>query len=127
MSDCQEFDGYRQKRGYGIVCMGGKTVLAHRLAYALHYGVDPTGHCVMHKCDNPACVNPEHLSLGSHSDNMNDMHRKGRNKRKKYSDGVVSLIKGLIESGYNNKNIASMVGCNHKYVSAIRCGRRPNG
>lgn len=78
MHDCQEFRGCRIKKGYGQVNMNGRTVYAHRLAYALHYGEDPTGKCVLHKCDNPPCVNPDHLFLGTQADNVRDMWAKGR-------------------------------------------------
>jgi hypothetical protein len=78
MSPCQEFIGARISSGYGAVRFGRATVLAHRLAYAMHYGVDPAGKFVCHRCDNPPCVNPEHLFLGSPRDNVIDMHKKGR-------------------------------------------------
>jgi len=70
----------KQKDGYGIVNYNGKSQLAHRAAYELFVANIPENMCVCHKCDNPGCVNPDHLFLGSHKDNMNDMKLKGRRK-----------------------------------------------
>lgn len=57
--------------------------LAHRVAWVLAGNELPAGACLLHKCDNPACINPLHLFLGSRRDNMHDMTRKGRNKKSK--------------------------------------------
>ncbi len=64
---------------YGGIKYNGSMYKSHRVAYYLHYGKDPIGLEVMHSvCDNPKCCNPNHLSLGTHGDNMADMVAKGR-------------------------------------------------
>ena len=75
---CWRWEACKQKYGYGLLGVNGKSSLAHRIAYELAYGVAPGDAFVCHTCDNPACVNPAHLFLGSHQDNMEDMTKKGR-------------------------------------------------
>lgn len=69
------------KKGYGQIQIGGqgtKHILAHRLSYEIHCGPIPDGMVVMHSCDNPGCVNPDHLSLGTQSQNILDAFARGR-------------------------------------------------
>lgn len=74
---CWEWFG--SKAGaYGIIRHKGKVIGAHRYMYALHNGPIPPGALICHACDNPPCVNPGHLFVGTHKDNTADMHRKGR-------------------------------------------------
>jgi vacuolar-type H+-ATPase subunit B/Vma2 len=70
----------RISRRYGSAHHNGKTESAHRIAWQLYKGEIPQGAFVLHRCDTPMCVNPEHLFLGSASDNMRDMAHKGRAK-----------------------------------------------
>lgn len=66
-------------RGYGRITVNKKTIPAHRYSWMLFNNQDiPKGYVVMHSCDNSICVNPHHLSIGTHQDNMNDMVNKNR-------------------------------------------------
>lgn len=68
-------------KGYGQIQVGGKFCRAHRIAYELTHGVTLTPEQVLcHHCDNPACVRPDHMFVGTHADNVADMIRKGRNR-----------------------------------------------
>lgn len=76
---CWEWTASRTKRGYGqFLLTTGRPILAHRMVWVLTHGVIPDGLYVCHKCDNPQCVRPDHLFLGSQGDNMRDMSAKGR-------------------------------------------------
>lgn len=82
-SGCLEWTGSRNADGYGSATRGRSSALAHRLAWELAYGPIPQGRLVCHRCDNPPCCNPEHLFLGTQSDNMRDMAAKGRSSGQK--------------------------------------------
>lgn len=77
-NQCRNFIGPIDKKGYGRVGYKGLVVYAHRLSWILTYGEIVNGLCVCHKCDNCKCINPDHLFLGTHKDNTQDMIRKGR-------------------------------------------------
>lgn len=84
-SGCWIWIGNANRDGYGLLTgsrKGKPYFLAHRVSWEMHKGAIPDGLHVLHRCDMPACVNPDHLFLGTHSENMHDMGRKGRGRGK---------------------------------------------
>lgn len=141
---CWLWTGYCLRRGhsgrgkgrgpYGCVAIGtrGKNMLAHRLSWVLHFGPIPDGIWVLHHCDNPPCVNPAHLFLGTHADNMADMVRKGRSDRdrrgernpsSKLTGAKVSEIRGMLAQGLPQRVIATRYAISPAMVSYINTGR----
>ena len=89
--DCLEWTKSKNKDGYGIVRYNKKIMLAHRVSYMKSKGDIGESEMVCHKCDNPSCINPDHLFLGSHADNMEDMRVKGRKWAKLTFDDVAAI------------------------------------
>ena len=77
-NDCWEWQGTRRNDGYGLFWNGSRQVRAHRAAWELEHSSIPQGLNICHRCDNPPCVNPSHLFLGTQKDNLDDMREKGR-------------------------------------------------
>ena len=75
---CWEWQASRMPKGYGRLGISGVMVLAHRVSYELNIGPIQAGLFVLHKCDNPSCVRPDHLFLGTQADNVHDAKAKGR-------------------------------------------------
>lgn len=106
VSGCLVWNG-ATSRGYGSFTYKGKSWGAHRFAWRLHHGDIPEGMKVLHECDNPPCVNMDHLFLGTDADNSRDKVSKGRNRspvgeahpQAKITERDVIRIRALGESG----------------------------
>lgn len=128
MTPCQPCDVKRRdKDGYAILPGGssGTHIKAHRLAWAMHNGADPAGLVIMHTCDNPPCVNPEHLVAGTTLDNQADKVRKGR-QASGDNHGSAKLTSAQVADiradGRKQCVIASDYGVSHQLVSRIKAG-----
>lgn len=129
---CWLWTGSYNNQGYGSVRHRGKTWKSHRLSYLHHCGEIPNNLHVLHKCDNRRCVNPEHLFLGTHSDNMADMKAKKRykahagseNGRAKLSNLDVAGIRLAYQEGVPLKAIASEFGIDSTQASRVALGKQ---
>lgn len=84
--NCWIWQGSVNKEGYGGVQVKGMTWSTHRYSWFIEYGEIPKGLCVLHKCDNPSCVRPDHLFLGTQKDNVIDCYNKGRGRWQRIGD-----------------------------------------
>lgn len=126
-SGCIEYTGIKFPSGYGRVQFKKKTWYAHRLSYTLYKGEITKGLHVCHKCDNPCCINPEHLFLGTVKDNMQDRDAKGRGAIKPGMENpnahipweTVLAIRETRKKGFTNRELAVMFGVSQQHVSSI--------
>lgn len=100
---CWIWDGSDSGRRYGRFFINGKNAAAHRVSYTIHNGNIPKDMNVCHKCDTPACVNPDHLFIGTQSDNMLDREAKNRANRKKQIQITGSMIKEIRDLAKNDQ------------------------
>jgi len=122
---CWEYCGAKNPGGYGIIRGCPQTYLAHRVAWILDNGPIPQGVCVCHTCDNPSCINPAHLWLGTRADNNRDKEEKGRavyhpgekNGGAKLTEEQVYAIR---KDNRIQIEIAAEYGCDQTTVSEIK-------
>lgn len=125
--DCWEWTNSKDEKGYGLFSIGRKTFRAHRIAYELKNGKIPKGMLVCHTCDNPSCVNPNHLFIGTNLDNCKDKILKERamyvcgelQGHSKITDLQVEEIRKMRVDGIKLKDIAEKFGITETTVSDI--------
>ncbi|WP_404415441.1 HNH endonuclease signature motif containing protein [Brevundimonas vesicularis] len=133
MTGCWLYDGHTVS-GYPVVRFRQKAVLVHRASWEHHHGPIPKGMFVCHRCDTPACCNPDHLFLGTPKDNHADMVRKGRSTRPPAAHGSANANANLTEAdigpicaayqaGASGTEIAARYGVNAKTIGKVLTGK----
>ena len=133
--ECWEWRGTKRGNGYGFlrfwVLPGNPEIKASRIMWLLVHGSVPVDRLLCHTCDNPACVNPDHLFLGTQQENIQDMVRKGRhsshrgykNPAARLNESQVREIRRLSDEGQSLRSLASQYGVSVGCVSLIRSRR----
>lgn len=137
-ADCWTWIGFKSTRGYGQITTNKVPEGAHRVSWKIHHGPIPDGLFVLHKCDNPPCVNPSHLFVGTPRENMLDKVRKGRQNREgcvnknprrgssnpsaKLLEGDVSRIRAMIKDRVPQREIAESFGVSRDTIYKISKG-----
>lgn len=126
--ECWPWTARVDRRGYGqFKVRQGLLVRAHRVSWELHFGPIPRGAVVRHSCDNPPCVNPAHLALGSHRDNADDREKRGRTKGatiERLPPGDIAEMRRAAAAGVRQADIARAFGVSQPYVSRVVRGLR---
>lgn len=128
---CWEWKATKNDGGYGLFWFGGWMQKAHRVSYILHRGTIPSNLHVLHRCDNRSCVNPDHLFLGTNSDNVADKVLKGRQARLVGEKHPMSILKETdvihirrqLSEGMSKLKIAKMYGVTDGAIYRIAMGK----
>lgn len=122
-STCWIWTGYSKNGRYGSIGVNNRAKQAHVVAYELFTGPIPVGMVVMHTCDNPRCVNPDHLKVGTMKDNMADCVQKGRFRKparyKLTQPGIINKIRQMLADGMSQRTVAHEVGVSQAMISVI--------
>jgi len=134
-SGCWEWQGSKNQAGYGQIQFDGRVQLAHRVVWKIIYGNIPNAVCVLHKCDNPLCINYFHLFIGSLRDNTQDMIKKGKARftsnvavgskhgMAKLTEQDIVEIRRLLKTNIKQTLIAKQFSVTRSLISAIKCNK----
>ncbi len=129
--ECWLWTGARHPKGYGRIRQGGrgsKTLLAHRVSFELHKRLLKPGENACHRCDNPPCVNPNHLFAGSQKDNIIDREAKGRSADRRGEKGggsklTENKVVDIISDPRTHSKIAEDYDVSRSLVSAVKAAK----
>lgn len=117
--ECWEWQGSRAESGHGRFWVDGRVERAHRVAYRLFVGPIPGTEVVRHMCDNPPCINPNHLVSGTYVDNHQDMLQRNRSGRTKLSPDQVVDVRERLAMGMPVNEVAIQYNLSEKHVGRI--------
>ena len=128
---CHLFNGHLDECGYGRISKDGKLVRVHREIWKLHNPNQEITGVIMHSCDTPNCINPEHLSHGTQADNIADMVEKGRRvtvkgsaqKDAKLSESDIPVIRKMLKDGQSGYSISKKYGVSEQAIRFIKQGK----
>lgn len=131
--ECWLWTAALNEHGYGVMRPEGQrtgpTAKAHRVSWEIAHGEIPDGLAVLHRCDNPPCVNPQHLFLGTQADNVTDMHAKGRgnigsaNGQASLTERDVIEIRNRVARGERQKDLCAEFGITKGTMSHLVSGK----
>lgn len=126
---CWEWTAYKYPNGYASIRLNGVRYYAHRASWIIHYGEIPEGLLVCHHCDNPPCVNPSHLFLGTTQDNVNDKMNKGRYRaghvsgedhpNSRFNWEIINKIRKSYAEGVTQQELADKYNTSQAYIGKI--------
>ncbi len=128
IDNCWIWVGHRNKQGYGRLRVKRKDWVSHRYSWTIYNGDILSGLCILHRCDNPPCCNPDHLFIGTHQDNSKDMVIKKRNRDDKGSkhpmhklnENQVLHIRDSIKNGEKQSKLAIKYNVGPMTISNIK-------
>lgn len=134
LGDCIVWTGTKNDSGYGKIRIHGKWRRAHRVSFEINHGEIPPGMVVRHSCDNPSCINPDHLLTGTQGDNINDMRDRGRARfavgessgKAKLTEADVRMIREIHSPGVRGRGahvLAKRFGVSKPTIQAIISGK----
>lgn len=120
---CWQWRSHTDKDGYGILPGDRQNIRAHRFSYEIHTGSIPEGMLVCHHCDNPGCVNPDHLFVGTQKDNAQDAIAKNRHyvgEKNGRSKLTKENVKEILDSSMNGQQLANKFGVTRSTINNVR-------